>query len=142
MATAIPRRRTATDSSNSAGLVFMMDRLLFNAQGIDDAGDPLTVLIDEFFVVIAAQENGRPAEFVKGGLPRRRVRRCLDEFHQRIALGRGNAGSAEDAAPVRQLHVNRLFFERANAFDARWRRYGQRAHATTLNLLGELADTR
>ena len=88
--------------------------LFLDAQRIDDAGDPLAVLVDEFLKVVAAQEDRRPAELFQGAFPRRRFSGGFDELHQRIALRRGNAGRAEDAAPVGQFDVDALLFECRN----------------------------
>ena len=49
-------------------------------------------------------------------------------------------GAAEHAPPVAQHHVDALLLERGDAVDLRRPRHRKRAHAATLDVLGELAQ--
>src|SRR5688572_32678134 len=127
---------------SSAGLAFMcLLFFAFDAERIDDAGDPLGIFVDKFSVSIAAKNNRRPAEPLKGFFPRRRLGGAAHDLDQRVALRGGYPRCAESSAPVGQLHAQSLFLEGRKSLEPRGARHRQRAHAPAFDLLGEFTDT-
>src|SRR4051812_46317293 len=116
--------------------------LFLQAERIHDGLDALRVLVEELLVVVAAEEYRRPVELLQRLLPGGRLGRALHQLDQRVALLRGEAGRAEDAAPVAELDVDLLLLERGDVLLLVRPGLGERAHLARLDLLGEFAEAR
>src|SRR5262245_8450424 len=78
----------------------------------ENAFDARRLGVEERFVLITGQRDHGPVARLAGLRPLRRTCHLLDHREHRLALSRIDAGRRKHAAPVEQLDVDALLFQR------------------------------
>src|SRR5262249_50831471 len=78
----------------------------------ENAFDARRLGVEESLVFVAGQRDHGPVTRLAGLRPLRRGRHLLDQRDHRLPRSRIDAGRCKDAAPVEQLDIDALLFQR------------------------------